>query len=165
MEKNIQRILISLVIFVIPLNIYIIGDWLGTGIQWILFRYQQTYMGTDYISVFDDLYYISSGNITGRSAISIQLWVLGVIILISSIIFLSVSRITNRNGKITGLLLISSGIFFLAAVIIQYGITLSGPAGISIPVGIPLIFVIGGYFLFYCHSDDTCEVDVVGLET
>jgi hypothetical protein len=157
MRKNFLQILFSLFILVIPLNIYIIGEWLGTGIQWVLFRYQDTYMGTNFISVLDELYYISNGNITGKSALSVQLWQTGVVILFVGIIFLLLDRVVNKNVAISGVLLISSGLFFLTAVFLQYGLYLSGPAGTSIPIGIPLVFIIGGYFLFYCYSDDNCE--------
>jgi hypothetical protein len=160
MRKNIQRILFGLILFVIPLNIYIIGNWIGTGIQWILFRYQQTYMGTNLISVIDDLYYISNGNITGKSSLSIQLWIFGAIFLLISIIFLLVVQGTNKNVRISGILLTSSGIFLLVAVFLQYGLSMSGSAGTAIPIGIPMIFVIGGYFLLYDDSDDNYAVDV-----
>jgi hypothetical protein len=155
MQKKIQRIFFGLVIFLIPLNIYIIGDWIGTGIQWVLFKYQQTYMGSNLISVFDDLFYISNDYITGKSALSLQLWIVGVIIFLASITYLSFNKITKRNGKIAAGIMFFSGILFFSSIFLQYGITLRGPAGVSIPIGIPLIFVISGYIWFSDYSDDS----------
>jgi hypothetical protein len=149
MDEKIQRILLSLIVFLIPLNIYIIGDWIGTGIQWVFIRYQKTYMGTNLISIFDDFYYINNGYINGKSVLSIQLWAVGIIILIISFIYLLIRRDDGWTGKISGILLILSGIFFIAAIFVQYGVTLIDQSGISIPIGIPLIFILGCYFMFY----------------
>jgi len=45
---------------------------------------------------------------------------------------------------------------FLVATLVQYGITLSGPAGFAIPVGIPIILIIGwlNYTQDYGIGDD-----------
>ena len=45
MNKFKISLLLQCLVFLIPVNIYVIGDWLGTGVQWVLFRYQQTYLG------------------------------------------------------------------------------------------------------------------------
>ena len=42
-------------LFFVPLNIYGIGNYLATGVQWALFRYQQSYLGNSLILIQGDL--------------------------------------------------------------------------------------------------------------
>ena len=36
MDKYKISLLLQCLVFLIPINIYVIGDWLGTGVQWAL---------------------------------------------------------------------------------------------------------------------------------
>jgi hypothetical protein len=49
---------IYLSLFVIPLNIFIISNDIGFGLQWIFFRYQITYLGSSTIPITADLNYM-----------------------------------------------------------------------------------------------------------
>ena len=143
-DRRIPLILI-LLLFVIPLNIYVIGEWIGTGIQWALFRYQDTLYGSNLITLTMDFEYITKGILTGKTVFSIAFWIAGTILFIIAFIALGVMVLEGMNEKkhLSGLLVIASGILYLASCMIQYGPFFRGPAGISIPVGIPLILAIG----------------------
>jgi len=134
-----------LLLFLVPLNIYVIGDWIGTGVQWALFRYQDTSYGASFITLDREIWYITSGLITGKSAVSISLWVAGAVLLVISFIALAVfvAERMDEHIQIPGLMVIVSGILLLLSSIVQYGPLLFGPAGFSVPVGIPLVWVVG----------------------
>jgi len=143
--------LIQCLVFCIPINIYIIGDWMGVGIQWALFRYQQTYLGTSLISFTNDIAYVHSGIIQGRSAVALLLWGVAVFLLIGSFSLNVVDVYKGRSGflKYTFSGIIISGLLFLFTDIIQYGPSFHAAAGTCIPVGIPILVVLGlwGYHL------------------
>ena len=65
MDKYKISLLLQCLVFLIPINIYVIGDWLGTGVQWALFRYQQTYMGDSLILVTRGITLVLDGTIGG----------------------------------------------------------------------------------------------------
>ena len=143
---NIPKILPWLLFF-IPLNIYVIGEWLGTGVQWALFRYQESYLGPSLIFANQDLQYILDGYISGKTALSVLFWITGLIFLVLAVFICSGDR-GKAGTRPSGILCVFCGSTFLIADVIQYGIFLHGPAGICIPVGIPLIFIVGGWLYF-----------------
>ncbi|MFA4859866.1 MAG: hypothetical protein WC598_03830 [Methanoregula sp.] len=50
---------------------------------------------------------------------------------------------SEKGVKTAGFLTIMAGIISILSSALQYGIFLNGPAGFALPVGIPLILVIG----------------------
>ncbi len=142
-----QRILpiVTFLLFLVPLNIYVIGDWIGTGVQWALFRYQDTSYGTSFITLFREIEYVTSGIIAGKSAVSISLWIAGAFLLVISCVVLAVmiAEEMNEHIQVPGLMVIASGILILISCMAQYGPLLSGPAGFSVPIGIPLVWAVG----------------------
>jgi len=70
MTRLLLPLLLQFLLFFIPVNIYLIGDGLGAGIQWSLFRYQVTYMGTSLILASRDLTYVLTELMGGREAVS-----------------------------------------------------------------------------------------------
>jgi hypothetical protein len=154
-KKNFE-IIIQAMLFFIPLNVYIIGDWLGTGIQWIFFRYQQTYIGTSNIFVNRDIEFVLSGIITGKSAFSLILGALGAaFVLISFFLILINYRISVSSNKYPGILLILGGLSFLAADLLQYGVLLHGPVGICIPIGLPCLIIYGWWIASTTEQKDS----------
>lgn len=139
------------VLFCIPLHFFIISGGIGAGIQWSLFRYQDTYMGASVIPVTRDLYYIASGIISGKSAISGFLFIISTIVLI--IAFLLV--MTNHT-RLSGILTITAGILSLGSCIVQYGFFLTGYAGMCFPFGV-LILLAYGFLLFRLPQDPSGE--------
>jgi len=81
MPKSTEISVLSGLIFLIPLNIYSLGEALGSGIQWALFKYQSTPYGTTWFSFIQDIEYVLSGIISGKSALSLVLWSVGSMIL------------------------------------------------------------------------------------
>jgi len=143
-DRRIPLVLV-LLLFIIPLNVYVIGEWIGTGVQWALLRYQETSYGVSLITLSRDYEFIISGFLTGKTAVSIAFWITGTILFIIAFIALGVMVLEGMNEKkhLPGLLVIASGILYLASCMTQYGPLFRGPAGFSIPVGIPLILAVG----------------------
>ena len=56
-------------LFFVPLNIYVIGNDLAHGVQWALFRYQQSYLGNSLILIHKDFMYVADGILRGSSAV------------------------------------------------------------------------------------------------
>jgi hypothetical protein len=135
---------------VVPINIFVIGDWIGAGLQWALFRFQDTAYDTSTIGIPDELSYIARGIITGNSAFSIVVWLIGALLLVLSFL-LVIQAYHSQSGRylrMAGIATIIAGILFIVSSMLQYGVTFSGPSGISLPLGVPLIVVIG--YLSWC---------------
>jgi hypothetical protein len=139
------------ILFSLPLNFFIFSGGIGSGVQWSLFRYQNTYMGASIIPVTRDFYYLVSGTITGKSALSEILVILSAIVLV--IAFLSV--MANRT-RLSGILTISAGILSLGSSVVQYGFLLHGSAGMCIPFGAPLLLIYG-FLLFRTRPEAAGE--------
>jgi hypothetical protein len=147
MKLSQRFLLIEILLCLIPINIYIIGeDFVGAGIQFPFFRFQVSYLGNSFISIIQEISYIYQGVITGISSISLLFWIFGSLLLLLSIFipFLKFRFIRNGN-QFSGLMILFSGILFLISVVIQYGPYFFGPAGTAIPIGLPVMFVIGGW--------------------
>lgn len=138
-------LIVQCLLTLIPVNIYVVGDWLAVGMQWIFFQYQQSYMGNSLILFTRELDYIRYGWITGRSALAAEVaMAASFLLLISLIIFIYVG-LTESGAQIKAgaLSTIGGGCLFLLSDIIQYGILFHGPAGFAIPVGVPAMLVCG----------------------
>ncbi len=147
-----------LLAFLLPVNIYVIGDLLGAGIQCPLFRYQETYLGNNTITILRDLDYVTFGIIGGRSALSILLRVSGSALLIAAVIYLIWRWREDYETfrRPLALLTAGAGVAYLLSCIAQYGPTLHGPSGFCVPVGVPLIGVIAVYMLMV---EDDLDLD------
>ena len=149
---------------ILPMNIYLVGEeGLGAGLQSPLLRYQQTYLGTSVITLADDLNYVTSGVIGGRSALSILVWALGTGLLIAAAGYLVYCRYDGITGTKKQLVLLVAGgaAAYLLSCILQYGPLLHGPAGLSVPVGVPLILAIAGYVM-RMEEDEELECEDEG---
>ncbi|MFY1644554.1 hypothetical protein ACK11Z_12550 [Methanoculleus bourgensis] len=145
---------------ILPANIYLIGEeGLGAGLQTSFLRYQQTHLGTSVITLADDLGYVTSGIIGGRSALSILLWAFGTSFLLVAVGYLIYNRYNGVTGIRRPLALLTAGGAgaYLLSCIAQYGPTLHGSAGFSIPVGVPLILAVAAYILKAEGMDDELE--------
>jgi len=159
MNKFKISLILQCLVFLIPINIYVIGDWLGTGVQWALFRYQQTYLGNSLILVTRYITLVLNGTISGRGAISLILWAVGVLLFIIATIL--VIRANTRKDssliKKASLITITGGIMIAISIPVQYGFLLNNPSGFAIPVGIPVILIIGWWM--YSSMTDSDERD------
>ncbi|WP_342678083.1 hypothetical protein [Methanofollis sp. UBA420] len=140
---------------VLPVNIYCIGDVLGAGLQFPFLRYQQTYLGTSLITLTRDLDYVTGGILTGRSALSICLWIGGTLLLLAAItvFVLRWQEEYETVRKPLSLLLAGAGVAYLASCVAQYGPLFHGPAGFCIPVGVPLIVGVA-WWAYHAGEDE-----------
>lgn len=138
-------LILQCLLFIVPINIYVIGDWLGAGIQWGLFRYVQSYIGSSLIFFTKYITYISEGTLIGRSALAAGLDIIAAVCLILAFCivlwgYLTGSIIYVRAAAVVTLV---AGCIFLIADMLLYGIFFHGLAGSAIPVGVPVIIACG----------------------
>ena len=138
-------LVLQCVLFLIPINIFVIGDWLATGVQWELFRYLQSYLGNSFIFFTRDINFITSGTITGRSALATGFNVTASAFLLIALCILLYVYLEKSAAYIKGaaIITVAGGCLFLLSDIIQYGVLFHGPAGFTIPIGVPIILVCG----------------------
>lgn len=146
--------LLPALLFLLPINVYIIGSGFGAGIQWALFRYQMTSSGPAVFSWTQDLLLVAGNVITGTSAITILLWTLAVLLLLTWFTAAVWAAATGTAGihRNAALLLIVSGLLFLISDIVQYGLFLQGPGGQCIPAGVLIIIAMGIWGYRYGYS-------------
>ena len=117
---------------------------MGYGIQGAVYRYQITTHGASFIPVTTEVTYVTGGLITGKTAISIMFWALGTLVLsiAAAVSLILGNRLTeNWFSKLVQATALA-GICYIASIGIQYGMLLNGPAGISMPIGILVLFMI-----------------------
>jgi len=144
--------LLCLIFFIVPLQVFIISDSnTGIGIQGATYRFQVTIFGDSFIPITKEIGYITSGLYSGKTALSVILWALGTIALACTTIFSLIHAGEEkyfRDMRIFLGIITASGLY-LGSCIIQYGFLLSGPAGISFPIGVILLLCwVIIYYLF-----------------
>jgi hypothetical protein len=137
-RQYILLILLGIVFFVLPLQVFIIGDFAGIGIQGAVYRYQISGYGVSLIPITRDLTFVVSGIYTGKTALSNILWALGTVLLTVTTLyaFIRVRKTSQHYYRQISYGLIASSIIYLASCIAQYGFFFNGPAGISLPAGV-----------------------------
>lgn len=147
-------ILLLIICFILPVHFFVLGEGVGYGLQGALYQYKITGFGSNLFTMTQDLNYILQGNYSGRTLMSTFFWITGSIcIIISTIIWLIVNFSSRRLNRIAGLIIIMAGLLYLISCMFQYGVLFHGPAGISIPFGIPLVFMLG-YLMMTCYPPD-----------
>jgi hypothetical protein len=113
-------------------------------VQWALFGYQETFYGTSLITISSDAGYVGSGLITGKTALSFVLWDAGAVVLFASFIVLLMIMAGEKEGWTTyaGVSVAASGVLMVASCVAQFGPVFSGPAGLAVPIGVPLVFAV-----------------------
>jgi len=143
-DRDKVPVIFGLLLFLVPQNIYVIGDRMATGVQWALFRYQVSDLGNSLILASRDLYYVTAGILKGATAVSTVVWLCGAVLLVAAFCLLAISALRPaRLVRPAGLVIIASGILFLLADIVQYGIAFNNMHGYALPVGVPLVLVVG----------------------
>jgi hypothetical protein len=145
--------------FFLPLQCFIIGDNLGLGIQGAVFRFQMTVQGNSLIPITHEIGYVTSGIYSGKSALSVVLWTFGTVILTATTILSLIhwNRLPYSRLNVILLGLVTACLLYLGSCIAQYGFFLSGPAGISLPLGVVIlimftIFLYSYQSLFFDHD-------------
>jgi hypothetical protein len=129
---------LCLIFFVLPLQIYIMGDFTGIGVQGAVYRYQTSGYGTFFIPLTREITFVLNGTLSGRTALSVILWVSGTLLMAYTTIFafLHVLDTTENYYRQVAYGLITSCGIYLGSCIAQYGFLLKGLSGFSLPVGI-----------------------------
>lgn len=127
-------------VFLIPLNFYMWGDWLLVNFQWALVRYQQSYLGTSIIPFYKDIFYIAEGKTTGiYNILAVSFWTAGSFFLLIGVFITLYAWIYGRSELIrtASLLTTGGGILYCFSALGRFN------GGFSIPVGVPIILFIG----------------------
>lgn len=144
MKTGIITLCLCAFFFILPLQCTIIGNDLGVGFQGAVYRYQITTQGNSLLPITRELGYVISGTYEGRTAFSILSWVIGTIMLaiITLLGLISANKLGPRHLQIIVLGLIGAGASYLISCFFQYGMFLSGPAGLSFPIGVILMLMV-----------------------
>lgn len=141
-------VLLAAVSLVIPVSVYCIGNGMGAGVAFPLFRYQQTYLGPSLITLVRDIDLVTSGAITGRSAMVPFFW-LGGVVLCAAAFVLACHHIrvnSEKSERFAGILLGVAGFAYMGGIIAQYGFSFAGSSGFAIPIG-AVFMCVAGWFI------------------
>ena len=139
------------ILFLIPVNFFILSGGMGFGIRWFFFKYQSTFMGDSYISAATSLNYVLTGILTGKSAFfEVSPLVSGIVLFIAFVYAMS------NQTKLSGAFTFFCGILSLSFCIFQYGNTFHSPMGICIPFG-SIILLVYGVILYLSVPDSDGE--------
>jgi hypothetical protein len=141
-------------IFLIPLNIYMWGDWILVNVQWALFRYQQSPYGDSLIVGYKDILYILQGLSTGLYNIAAAVfWTAGVLILLAGLIITLVAYTRKESDKLktASYFTLAGGIFLGLSALCRFN------GGFAIPVGVPIILIIGWWMYREADKPDETE--------
>lgn len=147
-------VLIQWILFLVPVNVFLIGEGIAAGVQWILFRYLQSAQGTSLIYFISDIAFVVNGIVTGRSAVALMVNAFAsVLMVLAAILVLYAVSDYNSRGpacwiKRTAIISLCGAALFLISDMIQYGIFLYGPAGFVIPLGLPVV-IISGLWMYW----------------
>ena len=141
MHRFFFALLLCILFFLFPFQIYIIGEEVGIGIQGALYRIQASAYGDSLILITNDIGYVTNQTYSGKTALAIIIWVMGTFIFTLTTIFGLGYASESRDDYYQQ---ISKGILaccacYLLSDITQFGIMFSGSAGIAMPFGILLI--------------------------
>ncbi|MDN7023556.1 hypothetical protein FGU65_01350 [Methanoculleus sp. FWC-SCC1] len=114
-------------------------------------------MGDNFITIVRDAEYVIGGIVTGKTAIAYSIWVIGALIIVTSLILLFSDQEDEHShlARMSGFFIMGSGALFLFSCIVQYGLLFYGSSGLSIPFGVPLVIFIG--YLFYADFPGTAQ--------
>lgn len=143
-------------ILLIPLNVSMWGDWLLVNVQWALVRYQQSPYGPSIIPIYKDILYIVQGQTTGiYNILAASLWATGSVLLLLALLLTLVAWVNERPGLIrtASILTLCSGVLFCFSALGRF------MGGFSIPIGVPIIFLIG-WWMYQQKSDPEDDEDI-----
>jgi hypothetical protein len=161
MDKYRTSLILQCLIFLIPLNIYMWGDWLLVNVQWALFRFQQSELGNSLILGNKDILYIYFGQNTGIFNIAAAtLWTIGTIILFIGLISTIYAYIEEKSSflKKASFFTIAGGIILVFSAVCRF------QGGFAIPIGVPIILIIGWWIYRENRDADEDENEPVDLK-
>jgi hypothetical protein len=140
MNKYRIALIVQTLIFLIPLNIYMWGDWIIVDLQWALFRYQQSPYGNSLVPGNNDIHYILLGQTTGiYNILATLFWTTGSILLIIGLLVIILANVDERSTLIkkASIVTVTAGIFFGFSALLRFF------GGFAIPIGVPFVIFIG----------------------
>ncbi len=144
-------LLFQCLVFLIPLNIYMWGDYLLVDVQWALFRFQVTEYGNSLMLGYKDIMYIYLGLNTGVYNIAAAgLWATGsIVLLIGLLITIYAAYIEEELSllKKASYFTLSGGILLGLSAMFRFN------GGFAIPIGVPIILIIG-WWMYQENIDD-----------
>jgi len=155
MDNYRTSLLFQCLIFLIPLNIYMWGNWLLVNVQWAFFRFQQSELGDCLVFGYQDISYIYFGQNTGIFNIAAAcLWTMGSIILFVGLIITIYAYSNERSSmlKNASFFTISGGIILGVSALCRF------QGGFAIPIGVPIILIIGWWI--YQENSNEEEIDM-----
>ena len=137
-------LVLQIAIFLIPMNVYVIGDWMGAGIQWVFLRFIQFSGKNSIVLLPRELGMILSGSLSGKSAFASIIWAVGAVLIIVATVLIISGAVKTNPDLLRKVAFVNTGaaVLFVLSTVFQYGILLHGPAGISIPFGILVLLII-----------------------
>jgi hypothetical protein len=157
MDKYESSLILQCLIFLIPLNVFMWGDWLLVNVQWALFRFQQSRLGDSLILGYKDILYIYLGQNTGFFNIAAAcLWTIGTILLISGLIITIYAYYIEEESTLlrkASLFTIGGGFIMALSAACRF------QGGFAIPIGVPIILIIGWWIYRENGRDEADEPD------
>lgn len=155
-------LLLQCLLLVIPLNVFMWGDWLLVNVQWALVRYQQSPYGPSIIPIYKDLLYIVQGQTTGMyNILAASFWAIGTVLLLIGLLITLFAWVNERPGLIrtVSILTLCSGVLFCFSALGRF------VGGFSIPLGVPIILFIGWWMYLQEPEPEDDEDIPVAEET
>jgi hypothetical protein len=152
-RRDIVFCILCLIFFILPIQVFVMGDFTGIGVQGAVYRYQTSGYGTYFFPITREITFVLNGTLSGRTALSVILWVSGTVLMACTTLFafLHTNDSTENYYRQIAVGLIASCVIYLGSCIAQYGFFLSGMAGFSLPVGIIAILGWIGILYYYQH--------------
>ncbi len=147
-------LILQCLVFLIPLNIFMWGDWIIVDLQWAFFRFQSSPYGDSLIPIYKDISYILLGQTSGiHPVLAVVFWVAGGTLLVIGLLSILFAYINERPDFIrkTSIITIFAGIFFGLSAIERF------VGGFAIPVGVPVILIIGWWMYREGSGDDAAD--------
>jgi len=122
----------------IPLNIYMWGDWLLVNLQWAFFRFQTSANGSSLIPLNRDIDFILLGYTTGiHNILAALVWTAGSLLLLAGFLVTVYATVIeeSRHIRIASFFTLGTGILFGISALERF------TAGFAIPLGLPILFV------------------------
>jgi len=147
-------LLLQCLTLLVPLNIYMWGDWILVSLQWAFFRYQETAVGSALFPLNRDISFILLGYSTGiHNILAVVFWTAGSILLLGGVLLTLIACIRGEA------LHIRTASFFTFGAGILFGISALErfPSGFAIPLGLPVLFIIA--WITYRQQPESCDDD------
>jgi hypothetical protein len=123
-------------------------------------RYQITPWGNSLFPLSEELQFVTSGIYSGKSALMVIFWTAGTFVLLLTTFFSLVqgNRLAHEDLRYILVGITVAGILYLASCIAQYGPLFHGPAGVSLPIGILILFLFAVFLQVhqdFLYSEET----------